>query len=387
MGASGKLGPVLTLTNSGGGIGASAAVDFNSYGPSTNGTYNPAARIDALDDNWGDDIIFYSNIQGAPNHGLQENMVISADGQIGINFDDLAGTEEQFIVYGATGNAAVAGMGGYGSGQGGLPGALFEGGGADSTDSGGDGLDAYAGESTGGSTGFAGLFYGDVLVSGTLTAGAKNFKIDDPIDPANKYLYHASVESSEMMDIYIGNVITDELGLATVKLPDWFEAENTDFRYQLTVIGRKAQAWVAEEVNHEQFKIASDATNTKVSWQITAVRRDVYAVANPLIIEQEKPQRERGYYMHPELYGQPEEKQTEWGRHPREMQRMKELRKRQQLAAQGKDDGVQAGRTLSHDQPASAVDNHFPTLPSPAVNHLSLPAVSAMKPIAEIKQP
>ena len=44
-----------------------------------------------------------------------------------------------------------------------------------------------------------------------------------------------------MMNIYTGNVITDELGVATVQLPDWFEAENADFRYQLTVIGRRAR--------------------------------------------------------------------------------------------------------------------------------------------------
>ena len=43
-----------------------------------------------------------------------------------------------------------------------------------------------------------------------------------------------------MMNIYTGNVITDELGLATIKLPEWFEAENTDFRYQLTVVGALA---------------------------------------------------------------------------------------------------------------------------------------------------
>ena len=49
-----------------------------------------------------------------------------------------------------------------------------------------------------------------------------------------------------MMNIYTGNVVTDELGLATVKLPDWFEAENTDFRYQLTVIGAFAQAIVSQ---------------------------------------------------------------------------------------------------------------------------------------------
>lgn len=40
----------------------------------------------------------------------------------------------------------------------------------------------------------------------------KNFKIDHLLDPANKFLVHASVESSELMNIYSGNVITDAQG-------------------------------------------------------------------------------------------------------------------------------------------------------------------------------
>jgi hypothetical protein len=163
------------------------------------------------------------------------------------------------------------------------------------------------------------------------------------------------VESSEMMNIYTGNVVTDELGTATVKLPDWFEAENADFRYQLTVIGRRAQAWIAEEVEHGQFKIASDATNTKISWQITAVRQDAFAKAHPLIVEQSKPARERGFYQNPELFGQPAERQTEWGRRPQQMERMKEIRARQKLAARQR-------FTQSHDQPASAVSKHRSSL-------------------------
>jgi hypothetical protein len=47
---------------------------------------------------------------------------------------------------------------------------------------------------------------------------------------------HASVESSELMNIYTGNIVTDAQGDATVTLPDWFEAANTDFRCQLTVV-------------------------------------------------------------------------------------------------------------------------------------------------------
>ncbi len=36
-------------------------------------------------------------------------------------------------------------------------------------------------------------------MTGAITAGVKDFKIDHPLDPTNKYLYHSSVESSEMM--------------------------------------------------------------------------------------------------------------------------------------------------------------------------------------------
>jgi hypothetical protein len=144
-------------------------------------------------------------------------------------------------------------------------------------------------------------------------------RIDDPQDPANKYLVHSSVQSSEMMNIYSGNVITDENGTATVVLPSWFEAENGDFRYQLTMIGRDAHAWVSQEVANGQFKIATNATNVKVSWQITAVRQDGYAKAHPLVAEQAKPSGERGFYQHPEYFGQPKEKGFAWAHDPKRM--------------------------------------------------------------------
>jgi hypothetical protein len=35
-----------------------------------------------------------------------------------------------------------------------------------------------------------------------------------------------------------------------------------------------------------------------------------------MVAEQIKGARERGFYQHPELYGQPKEKQTQWGRNP-----------------------------------------------------------------------
>ena len=75
---------------------------------------------------------------------------------------------------------------------------------AEGTGPGGDGVDAFAGGSSDSSAtqGYAGYFAGDVTVTGTVSAGAKDFEIDDPLDPANKYLDHASVESSGMVNIY-----------------------------------------------------------------------------------------------------------------------------------------------------------------------------------------
>ena len=182
--------------------------------------------------------------------------------------------------------------------------------------------------------GLAGNFTGDVMVSGAIMAGTKDFKIDHPLDPANKYLVHASVESSEMKNIYDGNVTTDNQGHATVQLPEWFEVLNTDFRYQLTVIGQFAQAIIGRKIENNQFEIRTSAPNVEVSWQVTGVRQDAFAKANPLVVEQEKESRLRGFYIHPELYGAPPEKQIEWGRHPQTMKRIKEVQAKQLAASQ-----------------------------------------------------
>ncbi|MGZ4513097.1 MAG: hypothetical protein ACXVX4_17590, partial [Mycobacterium sp.] len=88
-----------------------------------------------------------------------------------------------------------------------------------------------------------------------------------------------------------------------VRLPAYFEDLNTDFRYQLTVIGEFAQAVVAEEIKGNAFTIRTDKRRVKVSWQVTGVRRDAWAEANRIAPEQKKPREERGKYLHPELFG------------------------------------------------------------------------------------
>ena len=177
----------------------------------------------------------------------------------------------------------------------------------------------------------AGFFSGDVEVLGNLTKGGGSFKIDHPLDPEKKYLYHSFVESPDMMNIYNGNIITDANGDAVVALPNYFLALNKDFRYQLTVVGQFAQAIVASEVEDSHFTIKTDKPNVKVSWQVTGVRHDAWANAHRIKVEEEKSEKESGHYLHPELYGQPEEKSTAWARRPELMQRMKQDREQMTL--------------------------------------------------------
>ncbi len=159
------------------------------------------------------------------------------------------------------------------------------------------------GSASGGSISYAGFFDGKVHANGTLSKSAGSFKIDHPLDPANKYLSHSFVESPDMMNIYNGNIVTDGEGFAVVEMPDWFEPLNSDFRYQLTVIGSFARAMVAEELRDGAFVIQTDEPRIKVSWQVTGIRHDPYAQAHRIPIEEIKPAHERGLYLHPELYG------------------------------------------------------------------------------------
>ncbi len=167
---------------------------------------------------------------------------------------------------------------------------------------------AVVGVNTGtGGNDYAGYFQGNVYISGNLAKGSGSFKIDHPLDPGNKYLYHSFVESPDMMNVYNGNVVTNQHGAATVTLPDYFEALNQDFRYQLTVIGQFAQAIVAKEIRGNRFTIKTSKPGVKVSWQVTGIRHDAYADANRIQVEVAKPPQEQGRYLHPELFGAPAE--------------------------------------------------------------------------------
>jgi len=129
---------------------------------------------------------------------------------------------------------------------------------------------------------------GGEIVAEAIFAKNKHFIIDHPCDPENKYLVHASVESSEMMNIYSGVAVLDENGEALVELPEWFEALNGDFRYQLTCIGCFSPVYIAEKVRNNRFKIGGGSRNSEVSWQLVGVRKDAWAVEHPLVLVRDK---------------------------------------------------------------------------------------------------
>ena len=173
----------------------------------------------------------------------------------------------------------------------------------------------------------AGLFNGPVLVTGFLHKAGAGFKIDHPLDPAKKYLFHSFVESSERKNIYDGIAVLNAKGEATVKLPAWFGALNRDFRYQLTAIGAPApNLHITQKIAKGTFKIGGGQSKMEVSWQVTGVRKDRWAAANAMSVEQRKPTKEKGFYLHAELYGKGEEKSILWARLPHEVKRTKEAR-------------------------------------------------------------
>jgi trimeric autotransporter adhesin len=235
---------------------------------------------------------------------------------------------------GQTGGDGVMGYGGNGDGLGGNGGSFFGGGSNSGQLDGGDGIFATAAVPDGDlGYPYAGEFDGNVLVFGNLAKLAGSFKIDHPLDPANKYLYHSFVESPDMMNIYNGVAILDASGGAVIQMPDWFGSLNRDFRYQLTCIGGFAPVYIAEELTNNQFKIGGGRDGMKISWQITGVRQDAWANAHRIPVEEMKNDRERGYYLAPELFGAPREKSIAWARHPEMMRRAKELRQKRGTAA------------------------------------------------------
>lgn len=138
-------------------------------------------------------------------------------------------------------------------------------------------------------------------------SGPKSFVIDHPLDPENKLLKHYCMESPEVLNLYRGNIVLDQNGEAVVALPEYFESVNTNFSYNLTPIGAAVNLYIKEKINNGQFVIAGGNPNMEVSWTVYAERNDAYLQTYPNAKAVEVEKRQKGKYIHPELYGQPEE--------------------------------------------------------------------------------
>ena len=106
-----------------------------------------------------------------------------------------------------------------------------------------------------------------------------------------------------MMNVYNGNVVLDKNGKAVVEMPDWFDALNRNFRYQLTCIGGFAPVYIAQKIKNNRFTIDGGTGGLEVSWQVTGIRRDPFAEANRIKVEVDKSTDEQGKYIHTEAYG------------------------------------------------------------------------------------
>jgi hypothetical protein len=69
--------------------------------------------------------------------------------------------------------------------------------------------------------------------------------------------------------------------------------------------------FIADTIANGRFRIAGGRAGLDVSWQVTGVRKDPYAEAHRIPVEENKPDAERGTYLHPDAWGKPEELSVE----------------------------------------------------------------------------
>jgi hypothetical protein len=125
------------------------------------------------------------------------------------------------------------------------------------------------------------LFVGDISASGTVSGTIKSFRIPHPLDKT-KDLMHSCLEGPEIAVFYRGEGVTDDSGMATVALPDYFESlTRKDGRSVIltelfdedteTELGRLA----ASHVKDGKFRVRSEFASQSFYWEVKAVRADV----------------------------------------------------------------------------------------------------------------
>jgi len=182
----------------------------------------------------------------------------------------------------------------------------------------GQGITGIAGKSLNSSLGYGVYSFDDGGISNNLdvgndfyAGGFKSFRIDNPLNPENKFLVHFCVESPEVLNLYRGTITLNAQGEAEVKLPNYFESINTNYSYNLTPVGASApELYIKEEIKNGIFIIAGGKPNMKVSWVVYAERNDLYLQNNPQLRnnEPDKTDKYKDKYVFPEYYNQPKSK-------------------------------------------------------------------------------
>ena len=130
---------------------------------------------------------------------------------------------------------------------------------------------------------------GSFSITNEISKSSGSFVIDHPLDPKNKLLYHSFVESPDVKNLYDGVAQLDENGEARITLPEYFMVLNKDFRYQVRPIEQPMpDVYVKEGILNNSFTIAGGESSGRVSWQVTATRKDPFITDNPLIVEVKK---------------------------------------------------------------------------------------------------
>ena len=122
---------------------------------------------------------------------------------------------------------------------------------------------------------------GNLHVLGTITGSGKTFNIPHPLDK-DKRLVHGCLEGPEFGVYYRGEAETED-GLATIDLPDYFEAlTRPDSRtIQLTELYEDetdpifGNFLAAGRIRNGRFSVRSSAPSVRFCWEVRAVRGDI----------------------------------------------------------------------------------------------------------------
>lgn len=125
-----------------------------------------------------------------------------------------------------------------------------------------------------------------------VTAGTKSWRIDHPLTPTTHWLDHVAVEGDGHYTFYRGNVTLDQHGLATVQMPEWFDALNDDLAITYGEWGDAPRARTSHRIKNGW--VIAGQPHQRVSWMASGVRADAWAKAHPVLVEVEKDEAEQG---------------------------------------------------------------------------------------------